>query len=993
MTTRGMNIFSGEPLPVAPKAKDPETDAFYRKLLDYLRRLTAKLGRYIDQPGASGVESAAMVKQNDQLLTGGTYDVLLWGTIFWQDDPFTLAEDSITINEDGRYLLHVDIAFGKALDVTLKITQNGNDISHTFTYGYNSAATTLSLASSNPLALSAGDVIQVLVQGQLPDSVMAAGSRLTILRLDPEAQNPDGTPTDAAPLTATYVVVGLNDALTHERRLAVETGVLALTDGGANSDITVSIVTNGVAFGKLQVVTDNRLLGRSAGTDGDMMEITVSTGLSLSAGVLTCTLIGLTDGDKGDITVSSSGTVWTIDDDAVALSNIVDIAAGKVLGNPGPGSVSPIAVTVNTTHLSMFTGGSLDQLGFASIATNTVLVNNTGGSAAPTALTIGSNTVLGRVAGNIVAAQVATGQIANNAVTNAIIRDGGALSVIGRSANSSGDPADISAVAASGAVLRESGSAIGFGTVATAGIANSAVTLAKIANAAANQRILGSGEAGSGSAYTELRISGDLAFSGTVLGVGTTVVLTTGAQSILGAKKFDPATLLIKGASTGSAILAYAGGFTSRTITFPNTADGTVNIIEIAQTISGVKTYNIGCLAFWGSGGVYKARMYFDDSAAPTDIDLTIPAMSVACSFVMTDAAAEQVIKTPLGLWENSALRFYETGTPSEYVGFQAPASVASSHTYTLPSALPTSNKILQSDLSGVLSWVANAAGSTVTIDTQTFTSSGTWTKPTGGVFSFAIAVGTGAGGGSGRCAATGQRGGGGGGNGGSYSEGFFVTSSLAATETVTIGGGGTGGTGVAATADGNDGTDGGESSFGSWLKASGGKAGAKGTSTSTSTAGTAWTSSDAAFYGFGQSLQSGTGGSTGAGSDATVSINQIAPGAGGGGGGITGSPGTSQIGGNGSPGAKSRGGGSSGGAGGAAATGGTNGSVGTHALIPGGGGGGGGSNSAGGGGAGGNGGFPGGGGGGGGSGTSGTNGNGGNGATGVVVVVTLCIN
>ncbi len=42
-------------------------------------------------------------------------------------------------------------------------------------------------------------------------------------------------------------------------------------------------------------------------------------------------------------------------------------------------------------------------------------------------------------------------------------RDSMALSVIGRTANSTGDPADIVATAASAAVLRESGSALGFG--------------------------------------------------------------------------------------------------------------------------------------------------------------------------------------------------------------------------------------------------------------------------------------------------------------------------------------------------------------------------------------------------------------------------------------------------------------------------------------------------------------------------------------------------
>lgn len=73
-----------------------------------------------------------------------------------------------------------------------------------------------------------------------------------------------------------------------------------------------------------------------------------------------------------------------------------------------------------------------------------------------------------------------TASVIDDSISNAKLRNSGALSVIGRSANSSGDPADISASAGSGAVLRESGSALAFGTVATAGIADGAITEAKI---------------------------------------------------------------------------------------------------------------------------------------------------------------------------------------------------------------------------------------------------------------------------------------------------------------------------------------------------------------------------------------------------------------------------------------------------------------------------------------------------------------------------------
>lgn len=70
--------------------------------------------------------------------------------------------------------------------------------------------------------------------------------------------------------------------------------------------------------------------------------------------------------------------------------------------------------------------------------------------------------------------------VAEDSISNAQLRESAALSVIGRSANSTGNPADIAAVAASGAVLREASNVLGFGTIATAGIGNLQVTPAKL---------------------------------------------------------------------------------------------------------------------------------------------------------------------------------------------------------------------------------------------------------------------------------------------------------------------------------------------------------------------------------------------------------------------------------------------------------------------------------------------------------------------------------
>lgn len=72
-------------------------------------------------------------------------------------------------------------------------------------------------------------------------------------------------------------------------------------------------------------------------------------------------------------------------------------------------------------------------------------------------------------------ANVTTAKVANDAIDNTKIRNSAALSVIGRSANSTGDPADIAA-GTDGHVLRRSGTTLGFGQIVEAGIADNAVT-------------------------------------------------------------------------------------------------------------------------------------------------------------------------------------------------------------------------------------------------------------------------------------------------------------------------------------------------------------------------------------------------------------------------------------------------------------------------------------------------------------------------------------
>jgi hypothetical protein len=182
---------------------------------------------------------------------------------------------------------------------------------------------------------------------------------------------------------------------------------------------------------------------------------------------------------------------------------------------PVSSTTLPNAVQDNITRLGTVTSGTWNgtQIASAYIADAAVTyakiqnvaalsligrsANSSGVSAAISA-SAASDCVFRESGSTIGCGTVATAGLADTAVSYAKLQNVAALSLIGRSANSSGVSAAISASAASDCVFRESGSTIGCGTVATAGIANDAVTYAKIQNISTTQRVLGRNTAGVG---------------------------------------------------------------------------------------------------------------------------------------------------------------------------------------------------------------------------------------------------------------------------------------------------------------------------------------------------------------------------------------------------------------------------------------------------------------------------------------------------------------
>ena len=157
---------------------------------------------------------------------------------------------------------------------------------------------------------------------------------------------------------------------------------------GDKGDITVSTNLNpgdtwtidpgAVSYSKIQnVSTNNMLLGRASSGAGPVQEITLGTNLSLSGTTLNVSDT-LTDGNKGDITVSNSGGTWkftdatkgdiiisgsgatlTIANDAVTFAKLQNVSQGLIgFSIPGSGNAETIRFSdtigiVNTDQLGL----------------------------------------------------------------------------------------------------------------------------------------------------------------------------------------------------------------------------------------------------------------------------------------------------------------------------------------------------------------------------------------------------------------------------------------------------------------------------------------------------------------------------------------------------------------------------------------------------------------------------------------------------------------
>ena len=223
---------------------------------------------------------------------------------------------------------------------------------------------------------------------------------------------------------------------------------VGLTDGD-KGDITVSatgtswIIDNqAVTYAKIQPTSTSTVLLGASSTSTTVAELTVGSGLSLSGTTLTATAVGLTDGDKGDITVSATGTSWVIDNQAVTYAKIQNVSAtDKLLGRStaGAGSVEEITCTAAGRAILDDADASAQRttLGLGTLATQSGTFSGTSSGTNTGDQTI---SLTGDVTGSGTGSFAAT--IANSAVTNAKMANMTASTIKARVTGSTGAPED-----------------------------------------------------------------------------------------------------------------------------------------------------------------------------------------------------------------------------------------------------------------------------------------------------------------------------------------------------------------------------------------------------------------------------------------------------------------------------------------------------------------------------------------------------------------------
>jgi hypothetical protein len=395
-------------------------------------------------------------------------------------------------------------------------------LNSTLSYNRITGVATVSLGDNLPLSITpgrllgrytspAGSVQEVTPSGNIEltslgflqrgaltgDVTAAAGSGSTTLR------NAAGNSVLARSAATTGPLADVT-AGTEGHALRLVAGVLAF-----GALVTASLGDSIVTHAKYQDIAGLSVVGRSAGTTGAVGAITGTEGqaLRVASGVLGFgTLTSAVLGDIATDRLLGRDTAGTGAAEQLTVSGGIEFT--------GSGGIQTSAFTGDVTKAA---GGTAQTIAanavtfakFQNISTDRLLGRDTASSGLVEEISL--NATLEFTGSTSIQRAALTGDITASAGSNATaFRNFSALSVLGRSANSSGAPADIAGT--DGQVFRIASNVLGFGTIATAGIGDNQVTFAKIQQIATD-RLLGRDSSGTGN-VEEISLNGTLEWTG-----------------------------------------------------------------------------------------------------------------------------------------------------------------------------------------------------------------------------------------------------------------------------------------------------------------------------------------------------------------------------------------------------------------------------------------------------------------------------------------------
>lgn len=411
--------------------------------------------------------------------------------------------------------------------------------------------------------------------------------------------------------------------------------------GDISSNLSISIAPNGVTNQMIRQGAAYSVIGRQFGTTGDVADITADADnrvLARISGVLAFydfNMVPATvaDGNYGDVTVSLTGTQWTINSNVVTNAKLAQVATATFKGRTtaGTGNVEDLTGTQATALLNVFSS-TLKGLAPLSGGGTVNYLRADGTWAAPPGATSGTVTSV-----SVVTANGVSGTVATATTTPAITLTLGAITPSSVLASGTVAGSNLSGTNTGDQTITLTGDVTGSGTGSFAAtIGANKVTFAKFvaatqkslvgATAAGNfgEITLGSGVAitagvlsatGTGGTVTTVSVVTANGFSGTVANATTTPAITLSYAGAALTKADDtnvtltlggtPATALLQAASlslgwtgilassrggTANAFFTVSGPTTSaKTFTFPNASDtvvcyGTAGTFTTAQT-------------------------------------------------------------------------------------------------------------------------------------------------------------------------------------------------------------------------------------------------------------------------------------------------------------------------------------------------------------------------------------------------------------------------